>query len=135
MNPFFVIILTALLLDYTLRLVSNILNLRALKLEVPPELEGVYQPDEYRRAQEYTRALTRFDFVVSTFRLLVLLTFWFTGGFNYLDQVIRGWGFGPIVRGLLYTGVLLAANSLIMLPFSIYSTFNMIRIAKYGGNK
>ena len=123
MNAFFVIILVALVLELVLRLVANLLNLKALKLELPPALEGVYKPEDYRKSQEYTRATTRFDFVASTFRLLLLLSFWFAGGFNYLDQVVRASGFVPIVDGLLYIGILLIAYSLLTLPLSIYATF------------
>ena len=123
MNPFFLIILVALVLDFVLRLVANLLNLKALKLELPPTLEGMYKPEDYRKSQEYTRESTRFDFVASTFQLLVLLSFWFAGGFNYLDQMVRVWGFVPIVSGLLYIGILMGAYSLLTLPFSVYATF------------
>ena len=123
MNPFFFIIFFALLLQYALSVTANLLNLKCLRFEPPEPLEGVYQRDEYRRSQEYTRTNTRFEFVTSTFSLLILLAFWFSGGFNYLDQIVRSWGFTPIVNGLLYIGVLLIGYSLLMLPFSIYSTF------------
>jgi len=122
-NPFFVIILVALVLDFVLRLIASLLNLKALKLELPPTLEGVYNPEDYRNSQEYTRESTRFDLVASTFQLLLLLSFWFAGGFNYLDQVVRAWGFVPLVSGLLYIGILLVAYSLLTLPFSVYATF------------
>jgi STE24 endopeptidase len=122
-NPFFLIILVALVLDFVLRLMASLLNLKALKLELPPTLEGVYNPEDYRNSQEYTRESTRFDLVASTFQLLLLLSFWFAGGFNYLDQIVRAWGFVPIVSGLLYISILLVAYSLLTLPFSVYATF------------
>ena len=123
MNPFFFIILFALLLEYALGVAANLFNLKSLKLEPPPALEGVYQREEYRRSQEYARTNTRFDFITSTFGLLVLLSFWFAGGFNYLDQIVRSWGFAPIINGLLYIGLLLFGYSLLTLPLTIYSTF------------
>lgn len=122
-NPFFFVILFSLLLEYVLGVAANLLNLKVLRLKLPSALEGVYQPDEYRRSQEYTRASTRFDFVTSTFGLFVLLFFWLAGGFNYLNQLVRSWGFAPIVNGLLYIGILLVGYSLLTLPFSIYATF------------
>jgi len=122
-NPFFLIIIVALVLDFLLNLVASLLNLKALKLELPPALEGVYNPEDYRNSQEYTRENTRFNLVASTFQLLLLLSFWFSGGFNYLDQMVRAWGFVPLVSGLLYIGILLVAYSLLMLPFSVYGTF------------
>jgi STE24 endopeptidase len=123
MNIFFVIILIAILLEFVINLVADLLNLKALKLGIPANLQDIYKPDEYRKSQQYTRSVTRFGFVTSSFRLALLLAFWFAGGFNYLDQVIRSWGFIPIVNGLLYIGILLLAYSLITLPFSIYATF------------
>lgn len=123
MNLFSLIILAALALEFGLDVAANLLNLKALKLELPLALEGVYQPAEYRNSQEYTRTNTRFEFVTSTFKLALLLAFWFAGGFNYLDQVIRARGYIPTVNGLLYIGILLFGYSLIMLPFSVYATF------------
>jgi STE24 endopeptidase len=123
MNPFFFIILFALLIEHAVGVVASLLNLKSLRSEPPPALEGVYQPEEYRKAQEYIRTNTRFDFVTDTFSLLVLLSFWFAGGFNYLDQVVRAWGSDPILNGLLYIGILMLGYSLLTLPFSIYHTF------------
>jgi len=39
MNIFAVIILAALVIDFTLKLMGNLLNLKALKFDVPSELE------------------------------------------------------------------------------------------------
>jgi STE24 endopeptidase len=133
MNPFFFIILFALIMEYAIGLVADLLNLKSLRSELPPDLEGVYQPEDYRRSQEYIRTNTRFDFVASAFSLAVLLSFWFAGGFNYLDQIVRSWGFVPILNGLLYIGILLMGYSLIILPFSIYDTF--VIEERFGFNK
>jgi len=132
-NAFFIIILAAILLDFSLDVVANILNLKALKLEPPAGLEGVYKPEEYRRSQEYTRVATHFNFVSSSFNLVVLLVFWFSGGFNFLDGVVRSWGFIPLVNGLLYAGILAAGYGLLGLPFSIYETFGIE--ARFGFNR
>ena len=51
------------------------------------------------------------------------LAFWFSGGFNWFDQVVRGWNFPALVSGILYIGILLLISSLLRLPFSIYGTF------------
>ncbi len=123
MNPFFLVILVALLIEYAIGVIANLLNLKSLSTKPPLALEGMYESEEYRKSQEYLRVNTRFDFVTSTFSLVVLLSFWFTGGFNYLDQIVRSWGFVPILNGLLYIGILVLGYSLIKLPFSIYRTF------------
>ena len=123
MNIFAIIILVALVLEFALDLTGNLLNLNALKLELPPVLQGIYNPEDYRKSQEYIRATTRFGLAGSSFTLVILLAFWFSGGFNWFDQVVRAWGFVPLVNGLLYIGILLFVYSLLTLPFSIYGIF------------
>jgi STE24 endopeptidase len=113
MNTFAIIILFALLLEFSLELIGKILNLKALQLELPSALQGIYQPENYRKSQEYIRVTTRFGLVDSSFTLALLLAFWFSGGFDWLDQIVRGWNFVPIVTGLLYIGILLFGYSLI----------------------
>ena len=123
MNIFTLIIIVALALEFLLSTIADALNLKALKHEIPAVLAGVYKPDKYRKSQEHTRSRTRFGFVTSSFSLLVIFLFWFTGGFNFLDQIVRSWGFGPIAGGLYYIGILTIAYELLTLPFSVYPTF------------
>jgi STE24 endopeptidase len=132
-NTFAIIILAALVLDFSLKLVSDLLNLKSLKLELPFVLQDIYNQEDYRKSQEYLRTTTRFGLVDSSFTLLILLAFWFSGGFNWFDQVVTGWNFVPVVTGLRYIGILLFAYSLIKLPFDIYSTF--VIEERFGFNK
>jgi len=124
-NAYAVLILTALLAEYALNLGSDLLNLRHLQPELPAEFQDTFDEGEYERAQEYTRTKTRFGLLSSTFGLAVLLVFWFGGGFEWLDTVVRGWGFGPIVTGLCYVGLLVLGRGALSLPFSLYSTFGI----------
>lgn len=123
MNAYAVIILAALLLDYALNLVADLLNLRALRPELPQEFRGVYDADAYRRSQEYTRVQTRFGLVSSTCMLVITLGFWFAGGFQALDDVVRGWHWGTLTTGLVYIGLLGLGRALLALPFTLYNTF------------
>ena len=123
MNLFAVLIFVAIAFGFVLELVGNLLNLKALKLDLHADLEGIYKAEDYRNSQEYTRANTRLGLVNSGFALFLLLAFWFSGGFNWFDQVVRMWNFNPIVSGLMYIGILGFAYSLLVLPFSIYGTF------------
>ncbi|WP_251952418.1 M48 family metallopeptidase [Salinibacter ruber] len=125
MNTYAALILAALLAEYVLNLGSDLLNLRHLQPELPAEFRDTFDEAEYERAQAYTRTTTRFGLVSSTFGLAVLLVFWFAGGFEGLDTVVRGWGFGPIGTGLCYIGLLVLGRGLLALPFSLYSTFGI----------
>jgi len=123
MNIYAIIILATLAIDFILDLVSNFLNLKSLSKQLPEEFEGVYDEDTYAKSQEYTKVRTRFGFITGIFDLILLLGFWFSGGFNWLDQIVRGWDFGELITGLIYIGILIVAKTVISLPFSIYSTF------------
>jgi STE24 endopeptidase len=116
-----------------INLVMNMLNLKALKPELPQEFKGVYDDDAYRRSQEYTRVYTKFGFLTSTISILATLIFWFAGGFNYLDNMVRGWNLNMIWTGLFYIAVLVILRSLLSLPFSIYGTF--VIEERFGFNK
>ncbi|MFC1905697.1 M48 family metallopeptidase [Chloroflexota bacterium] len=133
MNAFAIIILVALVLEFALELSGNLFNLKALKLELPVSLQGIYKSEDYFKSQEYIRATTRFGLLSKSFALLLLLAFWFSGGFNWVDQVVRELNLIPLVSGLLYIGILLFSYSLITLPFSIYSTF--IIEGRFGFNR
>lgn len=133
MNIFAVIILTALVVDYVLNLVADIYNLKALDKELPDEFSDIYDEETYNKSQAYTKERTKFGLFTSTFNLAVLLVFWFSGGFNWLDQLVRSWELGLIWTGLAYIGMLILAKTILSLPFSIYSTF--VIEEKYGFNK
>ena len=123
MNVYGVVVLVTLLLDFLLGLVASTLNLRAMSDAPPEDLAHVYDAEDYRKSQAYTRTRTRFGRLSGLFDLAVLLTFWALDGFDLLDQAVRGLGFGPIATGLLFIGAISLGGSLLSLPFSLYSTF------------
>ena len=133
MNIFAVIILAALAANYLLNLISDLLNLKALEKPMPGEFRDVCDEEKYRKSQEYTRTNTRFGIISSTFSIVVLLVFWFAGGFNWVDQFARDLGYGTIVTGLIFVGLLMLGQRILSLPFSIYSTF--VIEERFGFNK
>ena len=74
---------------------------KALRGEAPKNLRDIYEASVYARSQEYTRVETRFGFVTSTFDLVLLLVFWFSGGFPWLDATLRDFGFGALATASL----------------------------------
>ncbi len=132
-NVFFWIILAAVVGIFLLDLFSEILNLKALRPELPPDFADVFDAEKYAKSQEYTRVTTRFGILESTFGLALFLGFWLAGGFAWLDGVVSAWGHGEVVTGLLFFGVLYLANDLLTLPFDLYDTFKIE--ARFGFNK
>ena len=116
-------VLCTLLGYYLLDSIAKILNLRSSKTQVPSEFADVYDEVRYRRSQEYTIANTRFELVQAACSLMALLIFWFSGGFEFLDQWVRQFGLSNTVAGLLYVSILCIAREAISLPFEVYHTY------------
>lgn len=123
MNLYGIIIVFALLANLLVSFVAEILNLKALGAPLPDEFKEVYSEEKYLASQLYTKTQSKFGMFTALFDLVVVLTFWFSGGFNVLDQFVRGFGYGPVLTGILYIGAVVIAKMVISLPFSLYSTF------------
>ncbi|MDT8317867.1 MAG: M48 family metallopeptidase [bacterium] len=133
MNIYAVIIVSALAGGYLLELISDILNIRSLKPDLPGDFKDIYDADSYLKSQQYTRANTRFGLLSNSFDLAVLVVFWFAGGFNYIDLIVRSPGYNTVWTGLLFIGLLMLFKTVLSLPFSIYSTF--VIEERFGFNK
>ncbi|MCG8550048.1 MAG: M48 family metallopeptidase [Desulfobacterales bacterium] len=127
------IILVTLIVDYTMNYVADRLNIGQLATQLPEKFSDVYDKERYEQSQNYLRATTRFGTITSTIDLIVLLAFWFAGGFGALDNFVRGTGWSSVGSGLLFIGILSGCKFIISLPFSIYSTF--VIEEKFGFNK
>ncbi len=133
MNIYGIIILSTILIEFFLNLIADLLNLNHLSGDLPNEFKTVYDAEVYQKSQNYTRVNTRFGFITSSFSLATILLFWFLGGFNTLDNIVRNYGLHPIWTGLIYIGLLMLFRFLISLPFSIYATF--VIEERFGFNK
>lgn len=131
MNIYTLIILATIVISYTLDFISNFLNLKTFRNPLPEYFKGLCSHLTYQNAQEFNCAETKFKIVTSTTGLAVIVGFWFSGGFNYLDLIVRDWGLGIILTGLSYIGILVLAKAITSLPFQIYSNFFLIK--RFGG--
>ncbi len=133
MNAVGIVILTALVGEYILNLISDRFNLRHLDPSVPDAFADVYDAERYRRSQEYLRTTTKFGWVAGGVDLAAFLIFWLAGGFPFLDTWVRSLGLGTVPTGLIFIGVLVLFQTAIHLPFDIYSTF--VIEARFGFNR
>jgi STE24 endopeptidase len=133
MNIIALIVLVTIVFDLILKGLADYLNLKMLRPDLPEPFQNVYDPEQYRRSQEYLRVNTRFGWITATFNVVLILTFWFGKGFPWLDQWVRSWNLGPIVSGLIYIGILALLKAILAIPFSIYDTF--VIEERFGFNK
>lgn len=130
---YLLLILSIIVLEYLLDLATVVLNVMHASPTVPAEFRGWYDPGRYAQSQHYLADHTRFSLLVDTLSVPVSIAFILVGGFNYVDMWVRSPGLGTIVTGLLFTGVLYLAGSLLGLPASLYRTF--VIEEKYGFNR
>ncbi|MCX6156340.1 MAG: M48 family metallopeptidase [Candidatus Kapabacteria bacterium] len=132
-NSYFYIILLTLIISFIFDLISENLNLKAIKPELPDDFKGIWNDERYDLSQKYLKENTRFGFVSSTFSLIQLLVFWFAGGFGFLDSIAKSFTDNYIYQALIFVAILAAAGGILNSPFSLYSTFVIEN--KYGFNK
>ncbi|MBR3654724.1 MAG: M48 family metallopeptidase [Elusimicrobia bacterium] len=130
---YLIIIIAFLLLSFCVSSISDYLNAKNLKENLPDEFVGYYDEEKYKKSQNYLKDRTKFSFVSSTTSLIISIIFILVGGFNYVDLFARKFGYGEIVTGLIFVTVLMLLLQIIQIPFSAYSTF--VIEEKYGFNK
>jgi STE24 endopeptidase len=101
-------------------------------LSVPHELKGHIDGDLLKRIQEYEAEKTRFGFISSVFGNIVTVVFIFGGVLNIYNSWVAALNLLFIPAGLLFFLLLSAANTVLDIPFDLFSTFRIEN--KYGFN-
>ncbi len=127
------IIVLSLFLLWKLEFIATLLNLKTFPSTPPPELDGLMDQEKLDKARSYLSVNARFGIIQSIFSLVVLLGFWFSHGFPFLDNLVRSYSENEIVSGMMFLGILFIAQNLISLPFDCYETFGIEE--KFGFNK
>lgn len=113
------------LLDY--------INLKSLRPDIPDDVAGFYDRTRYLKSLDYHRDQTNFSFISSAFVFALSIAMLLTGGFGWLDDMLRSVAANPILQALLFFAILMLASDILTLPFQLYSTF--VIEEKYGFNK
>jgi len=132
-NTVFILLISILVFGYVLERILDKLNLDHTLPDLPAELKGIFDEEEYRRSQMYKRDSTRFSFVSSSFSFVVMLLFFIFGGFGWFDGLIEGLSNNYIIHVLIFFGTLALISDLISTPFELYTTF--VLEERYGFNR
>jgi len=79
-NTIFYIITGIIVFDFLLERILDYLNATRWSDELPPELEGIYDPEKYSQSQSYLKVKSRYNLVMSTFFFCV----------DYQHDIIQG---------------------------------------------
>jgi STE24 endopeptidase len=132
-NTIFVIIIVVVVFDFVFERVMQWLNSSWRTKPIPPELNGIYDNEKYKKQQEYSKVNTRFGIITTGFSFAVLLIILFTQGFGWLHYKLAYYFTNPMLIGLLFFGIIFIVMDIINLPFSIYDTF--VIEERFGFNK
>ncbi len=132
-NTFFWVLAGIVVFGYVMDKVLDYLNSTMWTDQLPPELEGIYDAEKYKKSQQYQKDNMKVSFYQSTLSLLLILAMLFFYGFAMVDQWVAGFTNNMIISALVFFGVLGFASDLIGTPFSWYDTF--VIEEKYGFNK
>ena len=125
-----------LILKTTTELFLGLRNRRHLREsynEVPAELKGSFELTDHQKAIRYHLAkskLGKWKVQFNTVFLIILLPL---GAANWLDNFLYSLISDSIIRGISFFLVLSLVNSILTLPFALYSTF--VIEEKYGFNR
>lgn len=108
-------------------------NRRRMSPEIPSQLEGIYDDEEYAKQQAYQKENSRFGLYGSLFSFSVLLLVLVFGLFGWLDEFLRQFISNEILLTLSFFGVIYLINEILSLPFDYYNTF--VIEERFGFNK
>ena len=98
-------------------------HVRSHRKQVPDAFAERIALDEHHKAADYTVTNTRLGMIELIYGVLLLLGWTLGGGLEWLDQIWRGAGFGPLTSGVAFILSATLLMSLLDLPFSLYHTF------------
>lgn len=133
MNVYLLVILIVVIFDFVWTQYLSYRNRKRMGPDIPKELEGIYNREDYAKQQEYQKANSRMGVYNSLISFGVLLTVLLSGGFGWLDALLRQSINNEIGLTLAFFGVIYVINDIITLPFVYYDTF--VIEERFGFNK
>lgn len=133
MSLYLSIILLIVVLDFVWTQYLAYRNRKRMSPEIPSQLEGIYDKEEYIKQQAYQKVNSRFSLYTSLFSFVILLFVLCLGLFGWLDELLRQYITNEIFLSLAFFGIVYLLNEIITLPFAYYSTF--VIEERFGFNK
>ena len=101
----------------------NLKHLLKHGAEVPPGFEAHVNTATLTRMRDYTVAHGRLDRIAAVLSICITLLFLFCGLLNWFNNFIETLSWSPVISGVIFFMILIYADTLIKIPFSLYNTF------------
>ena len=132
-NIYFYLIIIFYVADFIWDNVLAHLNRTCMSPVMPKELEGIYDPAEYARQQDYQKENDRFDTITDGFSFVIAAAVLWYGGLGQLDGFLREYTARPLFLMLAFFCIVSLVLWVVGIPFNWYETF--VIEEKYGFNK
>lgn len=127
------LILAITIVSYVFDQLLDYINLRSQKTDIPLDVESFFEREKYLKSLAYNRERTKFSFITSAFGFALSTAMLISGGFGWVDGLLRPIVENEILLALIFFGTLMLASDFLTIPFQLYSTF--VIEEKYGFNK
>ena len=133
-NLVFWIILGLVLIEFIWQQILAALNRSRMCDMLPKELEGIYEPEEYAKQQQYQRTNSRFALVESSVSTALMLAILLTGALGWFEaQISQHLTSHYVLLPLVYMAAIIVLTNVLSLPFDFYDTF--VIEERFGFNK
>jgi len=132
-NTILLIFIGLLSLEFIIGKILDILNAKHFNDPIPENLSDVFDPQEYKKSQEYKLSNFKFNLIESGFSFSLIIALLLTGFLGKLDQWVMKISDNKITQSLLFFILLFVGSWLLSLVFSYYENF--IIEEKFGFNK
>lgn len=130
---YLILIITVVVLDFLWTQYLSYRNRKRMSPDIPSQLEGIYNQEEYAKQQAYQKVNSRFGLYTSLFSFIVMLIVLSLGIFGWLDELLRQYIDNEILLTLAFFGIIYVINDIISLPLDYYGTF--VIEERFGFNK
>ncbi len=127
------LLIGVLVFGFLLRKILGYLNVKNPVPTIPDTLSEYLNPAKLEESKAYQKENFRFKLIAGTFSFILTFLFIALGWFGEIDTWVAGFGFAPLIKSLIFFGLVFIGSDIISLPFDYYSTF--VIEEKYGFNK
>ena len=131
---FLITFLSLFILGFIVHTILNLLNQKYIRKynTLPDFFKDRFDEDAFVKSRSYSLEHLRFDWISLAYSNILTLIFLFSGMLPWLKNFLDAHTPGPLTAGVGFFGVVLVAQSLLQMPFSLYETFRIE--GKYGFN-
>lgn len=136
MNGLFILALCLFIAQSLWKISLSLLNQSYIKKngnKVPEEFSGIIDGEHLQKVQRYSAASGNFGVFVKVFNTALMGILIFTPLLSVYSSWIESFGWGQTLSGVFFFAILLLAQEILSIPFSLYHNFVIEK--KFGFNK